>query len=110
MSSSLLLQQSLPCLVRLTLIVFVMDVGGRIAAAFWGVASRSCSKLLAAFLYSCVKPLLKYIYIYIYNHRITMTRKSGKHAAYGVLNLLFRPYHVSSAVHTVISTTTICRS
>ena len=55
MSSSLLLQQCPACLVRLTLIVFVM-AGGRIGGALWGVASRTCSKLLAAL----------YIYIYIY--------------------------------------------
>ena len=53
MSSSLLFQQYPACLVRLTLIVFVMGVGGRIAAALWGVASRTCSILLAAFLCSC---------------------------------------------------------
>ena len=53
MSSSLLLQQCPAYLVRLTLIVFVMGVGGRTAAALWGVASRTCSKLLAAFLCSC---------------------------------------------------------
>ena len=51
MSSSLLLQQCSVCLVRLTLIAFV--IGGRIAAALRGVASRTCSILLAAFLCSC---------------------------------------------------------
>ena len=45
MSSSLLLRQCSACLVRLILIVFVM--GGRIAAALWGVASRTFSMLLA---------------------------------------------------------------
>ena len=46
MSSSLLLQQCPACLVCLTWIVFVM--GGR-----WGVAARTCSILLAAFLCNC---------------------------------------------------------
>ena len=52
-SSSLLLQLCLACLVRLTLILFVM--GGRCSTpdALWGVASRTCSKLRAAFLCSC---------------------------------------------------------
>ena len=53
MSSSLLLQQCPSCLVRLILIVFVMDGWGLIAAALWGVSSRTCSILLAAFLGSC---------------------------------------------------------
>ena len=53
MSSSLLLQQCPICLVRLTLIVFVILVGGRIAAALSGVASRTWSISLAAFLCSC---------------------------------------------------------
>ena len=48
MSSSLLLQQCPSCLVRLTLIVFVMTVG-----ALWGVAARTCLILLATFLCSC---------------------------------------------------------
>ena len=51
MSSSLLLQQCSVCMVRLTWIVFVM--GGRTAAVLWGVASSTCSKLLAAFLCNC---------------------------------------------------------
>ena len=38
MSSSLLFQQCPACLVRLTLIVFVMDGGGRSAAALLGAA------------------------------------------------------------------------
>ena len=42
MSSSLHLQQCPACL-----------VGGRTAAALWGVVSKTCSKLLAAFLRSC---------------------------------------------------------
>ena len=41
MSSSLLLQQCPACLA---------EVGGRIVGALWGVASRTCSILLAAFL------------------------------------------------------------
>ena len=53
MSSSLLLQQCPVCLVRLTWIVFVMEVGGRIAGSSWGVAARICSILLAAFLCNC---------------------------------------------------------
>ena len=43
MSSSLLLQQCPTCLVRLTWIVFVMEAGGRIVGALWGVAARTCS-------------------------------------------------------------------
>ena len=49
--SSLLLQQCPACLVRLTWIVFV--VGGRTVGAVWGVAARTWSILLAAFLYNC---------------------------------------------------------
>ena len=45
MSLSMILQQCLACLVRLTLIVFVMGDGGRTAAALWGVVSGTCSKL-----------------------------------------------------------------
>ena len=44
MSLSLLLQQCPTCLVRLTLIVFVMEVSGRTVGALWGVASKTCSK------------------------------------------------------------------
>ena len=51
-SSSLLLQQCPACLVRLTWIVLWWEVGGRIVGALWGVASRTCSILLAAFLCS----------------------------------------------------------
>ena len=51
MSSSRLLQLCPACLVHLTLIVFMMG-GSRTAAALWGVASRTCSILLAAFLCS----------------------------------------------------------
>ena len=47
MSSSLLLQQCSACLGRLTWI------GGRIVGALLGVASRTCSILLAAFLCNC---------------------------------------------------------
>ena len=89
-SSSLLLQQCPACLVRLTLIVFVI-VGGRKVAVLWGAVSRTCSILLAAFSFNCcqasspyvllastwcihiaisILPLLgrkcAYIYIYIY--------------------------------------------
>ena len=55
MSSSLLLQQCPACLVRLTWIVFVM--GGRWPYnwCFWGVAVRTCSILLAAFLCNTIK-------------------------------------------------------
>ena len=53
MSSSLLLLQCSACLLRLTLIVLVREVGGRTAAALYGAASRICSILLAAFLCSC---------------------------------------------------------
>ena len=51
MSSSLLLQQCPACLVRLTWIVFV--IGGRTVGVLWGVAARTCSRLLAAFLCNC---------------------------------------------------------
>ena len=42
MSSSLLLQQCPACLVR-----------GRTVGVLWGVAARTCSRLLAAFLCNC---------------------------------------------------------
>ena len=52
MSLSLLLQQCPACLVQLTWIVFVM--GGRWPYSWClGVASRTCSILLAAFLCNC---------------------------------------------------------
>ena len=57
MCSSLLLQQCPACLVRLTLIVFLMGVGGRKAAVIWGVAARTCSILLVAFLCNCCQAL-----------------------------------------------------
>ena len=50
MSSSLILQQCPACLVPLTLRVSVM--GGCTVRVLWGVASRTCSKLLAASLCS----------------------------------------------------------
>ena len=53
-SSSLLLQQCLACLVRLTWIVFVM--GGRwpyFWCALWGVAARTYSILVSTFLSNC---------------------------------------------------------
>ena len=53
MSSSLFLQQCPACLVRLTWIVSWWEAGGRIAGALWGVAARTCSIFLAAFLCSC---------------------------------------------------------
>ena len=53
MSSSFLLQQCPACLVRLTWIVSVMGVGGRIVGALWGVTARTCSILLATFLCNC---------------------------------------------------------
>ena len=55
MGSSLLLHQCPVCVVRLTWIVFVMgeEAGGRIVGALWGVAARTCSILLAAFLCNC---------------------------------------------------------
>ena len=53
MSLSLFLQQCPACLVRLTWIVLVM--GGRWPHSwyFWGVAARTCSILLSAFLCNC---------------------------------------------------------
>ena len=53
MSSSLLLQHCPACLVRLTCIVLCWEAGGRIVGALWGVAARTCSILLAAFLCNC---------------------------------------------------------
>ena len=53
MSSSLLLQQFPAWLVRLAWIVFLMEAGGRIVGVLWGVASRTCSILLAVFLCNC---------------------------------------------------------
>ena len=53
MSSSLLLQQCPACLVRLTYIVFVMGSRGLYSWCFEGVAARTCSILLAAFLCNC---------------------------------------------------------
>ena len=51
MSLSLLLQQCPACLVHLTRIVFV--IGGSTVGVLWGVAARTCSRLLAAFLCNC---------------------------------------------------------
>ena len=53
MSSSLFLQQCPACLVHLTWIVFVM--GGRwpYSWCLWGVATRTCSILLATFMCNC---------------------------------------------------------
>ena len=53
MSSSLLLQQCPACLFRLTWIVFVMGGLWPYSWCFVGIASRTCSILLAAFLYNC---------------------------------------------------------
>ena len=56
----LLLQQCPACLVHLTLIVFMMR-GSCPVGALWGVASRTCSKLLAAFLCSCHQAFSPYV-------------------------------------------------
>ena len=53
MSSSPVLQQCPAYLVSLMLIVFVMGGGSRITTTLWGVPTRNCSILLAAFLCSC---------------------------------------------------------
>ena len=53
MSSSLLPQQCPACLVCLALIVFWWEAGGRIVGVLWGVAARTCSILLVAFLCNC---------------------------------------------------------
>ena len=53
MSSSLLLQQCPACLVRVTLIVFVMGGWWPYSCFFVGCGSKTCSILLAEFLYSC---------------------------------------------------------
>ena len=52
-SLSLLLQQCPACLVRLAWIVFVIGGRDRIVGTLWGVAARTCSILLATFLYNC---------------------------------------------------------
>ena len=52
-SSSLLLQRCPTCLVRLTWIVFVNEVGGHIVGVLWGIAARTCSILLVQFLCNC---------------------------------------------------------
>ena len=52
-SSSLLLQQCPACLVRLTLIVFVMGARWPYSWRLWGVTARTCSILLASFLCNC---------------------------------------------------------
>ena len=55
MSLSLLLQQCPACLARLTWIVFLWwEAGGRIVGSLWGVAARTCSIFLAAFLCNAV--------------------------------------------------------
>ena len=56
MCSSLLLQQCLACLVCLPWIVFV--IGGRTATVLWGVASKTYSIQLAAFLCNCCQAFL----------------------------------------------------
>ena len=53
MSSSLLLQQCPACLVRLTWIVFVIAGRWPSVGVLWGVATRTCSRLHAAFLCNC---------------------------------------------------------
>ena len=53
MSSSLLLQQCPACLVRLTWIVFVIEGRWPYSWCLVGVAARTCSRLLAAFLCNC---------------------------------------------------------
>ena len=53
MNSFLLLQQCPACLVRLTWIVFVMGDRWPYSWYLWGVTSRTCSVLLAAFLCNC---------------------------------------------------------
>ena len=63
MSLSLLLQQCLACLVCLTLIVFVMEGRWPYSWCFGGVAFRTCSKLLAAFLCSGRQAFSLYIYL-----------------------------------------------
>ena len=50
MNSSLLLQQCPACLVRLTWIVLWWEAGSHIVGALWGVTTKTCSILLAAFL------------------------------------------------------------
>ena len=65
--TSLPLQQCPARLVRLACIDFVIGVGGRTVCAVWGVAARTCSILLATFLYNCRRassPTVIYIYIY----------------------------------------------
>ena len=60
MSSSLLLQQCTPCLVRLSCIV--LEMGGLIATVFLGADySSTCSELLAAFLCNCHQAFSPYV-------------------------------------------------
>ena len=66
MSSSLLLKQCPACLVRLTWIVFMMEVRGLIVVTLQGVASGTCSILLATFSCNCRLASSPGIYIYIY--------------------------------------------
>ena len=61
MSSFLLLQQCPACLVLLTWIVFVMGDKWAYSCCFVGAASRTCSILLPAFLYSCHQAFAPYI-------------------------------------------------
>ena len=53
MSSSLLHQQCPACLVRLNWIVFVIEGRWLYSWCLVGCAARTCSRLLAAFLYNC---------------------------------------------------------
>ena len=61
MTSSLLLQLCPACLVHLNLIVFVMDGMWPYSCCFVGVASRTCSVLLAAFLCNCRQAFSPYV-------------------------------------------------
>ena len=60
-SSSLLLQQCSPCLVRLTLMVFVTGGSWLYSCCFWGAVPRTSSVLLSAFSCNCRKASSPYV-------------------------------------------------
>ena len=63
MNSFLHLQQCPPCLVRLTLIIFVMSYSWPCTCCFMGVAPRTCSMLHAAFLCNCRQAFSPYVHV-----------------------------------------------
>ena len=63
MSTSLLLQQCPACLVRLTLIVFVMEGRWPYCSCFVGCCSRTCTILLVQ--YSCVVAVKLFLHLFL---------------------------------------------